>query len=262
MKLLRIQSGGNAKLHKAVDHFDLPSGHTCPFAKNCLAKAVQRDGRWKLKSGPNVQFRCFSASQETQYSGVREIRFHNLKLLRACGNDVSALVALICASMPDYKSRAPLLFANGKQWQGILRLHVGGDFYSQAYFDAWVKVARRYPTVLIYAYTKSVSYWIRRKRYIPSNFVLTASYGGRHDALIQKHGLRSVKVVLSQAEADALGLPIDHDDIHAMNAQGDFALLIHGTQPAGSEAGKAWERLKGTGESGYGKMRKTLPVLV
>ena len=82
------------------------------------------------------------------------------------------------------------------------------------------------------------------------NFILTASYGGRDDYLIEELNLRSVKVVFSEAEAEEKGLPIDHDDSHAarpsMRDQ-DFALLIHGTQPKDTEASKALKALKGKG---------------
>jgi hypothetical protein len=84
---------------------------------------------------------------------------------------------------------------------------------------------------------------------ILDNFVLTASYGGRDDHLIDDptFNFRSAKVVFSEAEAEELGLEIDHDDSHAarpsMRDQ-DFALLIHGTQPKGSEASEALKVLK------------------
>ena len=82
------------------------------------------------------------------------------------------------------------------------------------------------------------------------NFVLTASYGGRDDHMIDQFNLRSAKVVFSEAEANSLGLDIDHDDSHAANPawrDNSFALLVHGTQPAGSEAATALKELKGKG---------------
>jgi len=87
---------------------------------------------------------------------------------------------------------------------------------------------------------------------IPDNLVLTASYGGTHDELIDRHGLRSAIVVFSREEAAALGLEIDHDDSHAMQAGPSFALLIHGTQPQGTTAAKALSALRAQGEYGYG----------
>ena len=108
------------------------------------------------------------------------------------------------------------------------------------------------PNTLFYAYTKSLTYWLELEDYYNSNnnFVLTASFGGREDGLIEKHSLRYAKVVFSEAEAENLGLEIDHDDSHAarpsMKNQ-DFALLIHGTQPKGTDAATALKALKGVG---------------
>jgi len=135
---------------------------------------------------------------------------------------------------------------------GIVRIHVAGDFFNQDYMLAWWLTASENPNTLFYAYTKSLRYWnnIVNEMPILDNFVLTASYGGRDDHLIKPMGLRSAKVVFSEAEAEKLGLEIDHDDSHAarpsMRNQ-DFALLIHGTQPKGSEAATALKALKGIG---------------
>jgi hypothetical protein len=135
---------------------------------------------------------------------------------------------------------------------GFVRIHVSGDFFSQDYFDAWVEVARCRPETLFYAYTKALPFWVRRKNELPDNFILTASYGGTHDHLIEAYGLRSAKVVFSEEEAASLGLEIDHDDSHAMRPGPSFALLIHGVQPAGTPAAKAVAQLRAQGEYGYG----------
>ena len=89
------------------------------------------------------------------------------------------------------------------------------------------------------------------------NFILTASYGGRDDSLIEKHNLRYAKVVFSEAEAESLGLEIDHDDSHAAdphNQEKSFALLLHGTQPKDTEAAIALRKLKGKGS--YSRRKK------
>ena len=142
---------------------------------------------------------------------------------------------------------------------GIVRIHVAGDFFNSDYMWAWWLTASENPNTLFYAYTKSLRYWIDIPNQMPilDNFILTASYGGRDDHLIDMTAdspigekLRSTKVVFSEAEAEALGLEIDHDDSHAARPSlrdQDFALLIHGTQPKGSEAATALKELKGKG---------------
>jgi len=44
---------------------------------------------------------------------------------------------------------------------------------------------------------------------------------------------------MTQTEADILALEIDHDDTHAQSGAASFALLIHGTQKAGTDQSKA-----------------------
>jgi hypothetical protein len=42
-------------------------------------------------------------------------------------------------------------------------------------------------------------------------------------------------------------MEVDHDDSHAAMPGPSFALLIHGIQPKGSDAGKAVRALRGNG---------------
>lgn len=223
------------KNNRKVYSFDLLSGHSCPFAQDCLAKVVvQPDGKKKLIDGPDTEFRCFSASQEVIFPGVYNHRSGHFDALR--GKTEMEMFSTLWNMLPDNA--------------GIVRIHVAGDFFNQQYFDAWLNIARHKPDVLFYAYTKSLPYWVNRIAVIPDNFVLTASRGGRMDHMIEQYELRSVKVVFSEAEAKKLKLEIDHDDSHAAiprSRNKDFALLIHGVQKAGSKAGKAMSELRKKG---------------
>jgi hypothetical protein len=216
-----------------VYSFDLLSGWSCPYAHDCRSKAVMIDGRRRIQDSDSTRFRCFSASQEAQYDDVYNHRKHNFEQLRGLTED--EIVELIMASIPADA--------------GIVRIHVAGDYFSERYFRAWLRVAQLRPEIIFYSYTKSITYWVRNRDLVESvpNFRLTASFGGRLDYLIVEHNLRSATVVFSVAEAKQLGLPIDHDDSHAALTGGSFALLIHGTQPPGSAAGKAVRALAGVG---------------
>ncbi len=240
----RLRFGhGNAKLDAAIFTFSLPAGHACPFARDCQARADRDTG--KVKDGPETAFRCYAASMEARHSSVRNSRWHNFDLLR--GRPKAEMARLILDSLSPFA--------------GFVRVHDSGDFFSQNYFDAWVEVARRRPHSRFYFYTKSLRYWVVRLAEVGDghapgtvpNFVPTASRGGRDDGLIDQYGLRSAVVVYSEEQAAQLGLPIDHDDSHAQQHGSDFALLIHGTQPPGSEASKALSALRVRGEFGYGE---------
>lgn len=215
----------NTKL-KGIHTFSLPSGWTCPGASICLAKFPRLGG--KLEDGPDAKVRCFSASQEAAYPSVREIRWHNYDLLQsALTYGEKGVVKLILDSLP----------ADAK----IVRVHVAGDFFSYTYFRAWMEVAKKRPGVLFYAYTKSLHYWNAYFGPFPTNFRLVASCGGKFDHFISKNCLRYAKIFLTAEEAYQRGFEVDTDDSHAYAWDGSFALVIHGTQQAGSAASKAWQ---------------------
>jgi len=236
----------NAKLKKLAERlklklktFSIPSGWTCPAALECLSKFPRNGGKGDLKDGPHTKFRCFQASAEALYPSLRKMVWKNFDILKSSKGDDLELADLIQRMLPDKYD--------------IIRIHVGGDFFNQKYFDAWLEVARRLPEKIFYAYTKSLPYWIKRLDEIPENFVLTASRGGKHDELINSHNLKCAEVVFSEKEAVEKGLEIDHDDWHAAFGKESFALLIHGVQPKGSKASKALQKLKKKGFKGYNK---------
>lgn len=228
---------------RKVYSLDLSAGYSCPGAKDCLSRAVPRDDdstRFTILDGPACQFRCFSASQEVQYTATRALRRHNFDCIR---------------KMRGWEQCRDLLLASLPPNIGVLRFHVAGDFFKLAYLQGAIAVARLRPDVLFYAYTKSLRFieralpmWNAGLGILhPNNFLLTASRGGKYDHVIHNLGLREAVVVYSEAEAEEKGLPIDHSDEHAATPGGSFALLIHGPQPAGSDAAKALTALKGKG---------------
>ncbi len=229
-------SKGNAKLDKNIYSLSLPSGFSCPFASECLSKADRKTG--KLTAGKDAKFRCFSASQENLFTATRNQRWHNFDLLRKLGT--IGMTNLIQMSLP-LKAK-------------IIRLHVAGDFFSQYYFDAWMNVAQWNQDIIFYTYTKSIRYWVNRLDEMTDNFRITASTGGREDYLIKEYNLKHAVVVYSLEQAERMGLEVDHDDSHAYKeSKKSFALLIHGTQPAGTEASKALNRNKKNGIMGYSR---------
>lgn len=217
---------GNAKLGKETAIFSLPAGHTCLGAKDCLARANKTTG--SIETGRDAVFRCYAASSENLFGNVRKGRWNNYDLLR--GKSVAEMVELISEALPR----------NVK----LCRIHQSGDFFNQDYFDAWLIVARKFPAIIFYAYTKALPLWVRRLNCIPSNVKIVASLGGKFDAMIAQHNLRYVKVVFSKGEARKLKLPLDDDDTHAWKGKGSFALLLHGTQPAQTPAAAAWHKIK------------------
>ena len=234
MKNLLKFKNANGKLKKMaiklglnIKTFTLPSGYTCPGAKDCLARADRKTG--KVKDGKDTQFRCFMSSLEAVFPSLRAMVWANLEMIRkALKVDVAECANLIHDSLP-------------KKFD-VMRVHVGGDYFSREYFMAWVEVAKRNPDKVFYSYSKSLAVIAGIPK--PDNLVLTASRGGKHDDMIDRLAWKEARVVYSEQEAADLGLEIDHDDEHAAFGKKDFALLIHGTQPKGSAAGEALKQIK------------------
>ena len=218
-----------------INGFSLPAGYTCPAANLCLSKADRVTG--KITDGKHNEFRCFMASIEAYSPQLRALLWKNFDILRETYRmlGMEGLVSVLYDALPD---------------TDIVRIDVDGDFFNQAYFDAWVQVARLRPDVTFYAYTKSLNFWEHALLHggIPDNLKLTASYGGDYDhmidGMVQEYGIKSARVVLNPEEADRLELPIDHNEWHAIAGTQPFALLLHGTQPKGSKAAAALKDLK------------------
>ena len=227
---------GNAKLKRDTLILSLPAGHACPFARDCRSASDKVTG--KIKDGPHTQFRCYATAAEGLFPAIRKSRWNNFELLKAQGT-VIRLAKLIEDGVTNRRKIK------------LVRFHQSGDFFTQAYFDAWLMVAQQHPELIFYGYTKALLFWVKRQHLVPVNMKLVASRGGTHDHLIDMFGLRSVRVVFSEQEAEKLGLELDHDDCHVWKYDKDFAILLHGTQPKGSEAGKAWYKLHKHGNGGY-----------
>jgi Gene product 88 len=224
---------GNAKLGAEIVTFSLPAGYSCPGALACLARSDKETG--KITDGKLARFRCFAASAEAAFPSVRQSRHANWEALKAAKSR-EAMAELILAWLPQSE---------------VMRIHVSGDFFSEAYFGAWCDVARSRPATRFYAYTKSIPIVKKLAGQIPDNLRLTASEGGKFDAQIGS--FKRAKVVFSQDEADALNLSVDHDDSHAYDGSESFALLLHGTQARGTPAAKSLSALRAQGLGGYSK---------
>jgi hypothetical protein len=178
-----------------VYEWNLPSGWSCPHAKECLVKVHRDTGKFDDRSD---DYKCYSAVAE-RFPGVRDSRWRNFDYVR--------------------KGHVPILPNKAT----AIRIHASGDFFSQAYFDMWLNLCAEHPHREFWAYTKSLTYWVARLKVIPKNLVLTASIGGRHDHLIQQHDLKHVEVIKDVSQAN--GRPIDTCDDQARRPGVNFCLL-------------------------------------
>jgi hypothetical protein len=235
-------SNGNGKLSNDTLIFNLPAGKTCPGAMFCKSFAVVDDnGKRKIVDGKHTEFRCFAASSEVQYDAVFNNRAENLQMIVDAISNGSA-ADLIHNSIQFKRTKKTKL----------VRIHESGDFFSGSYWDAWIEVAHRNPDLQFYCYSKSLQLFLNFK--LPANFYFTASYGGKWDHLIDEGFFtRYAKVFMTEDDANAAGLEVDHDDSHCFGDK-PFALLVHGTQPKGSIWGAAIRQRRANKQfAGYSK---------
>lgn len=179
-----------------VYEWNIPTGTTCPFALECKVTVDRLTGKFDIDKG---LYRCYAASAE-RFPAVRERRWKNFELVK---NNIKPIIPEKCKA---------------------IRIHSSGDFFNQKYFDMWLEIAKQNPNIEMWAYTKSLQYWVNRINEIPNNLVLTASYGGRQDYLINEYNLKNV-VVYQSKDLVPLDRKIDNNDDLARIPNLNFALL-------------------------------------
>jgi len=177
-----------SKLHKCrVLGFNLPPVTTCPYAGECR----------KYCYAVKAMARCRKQMQENLTATKRPDFVHHM----ACE---------IVSMKPTH-----------------VRIHPSGDFYSKEYFIKWIKIAKLFPEIIFYGYTKSIP--IVCKTALPKNMVLMYSYGGKADnevrRSIDKHCIVIEPRELEQALVE--GYIIGNDDDLLMLEHHAVAFLKH-----------------------------------
>src|SRR3990167_6387334 len=192
-------SFGNSKLAKLdTVSFNIPAFrsadgfHTCPKAGACATMCYARQGRYMM---PNV-------------AATREF---NLDIVRGDLNH------FINSAIDDL----------GRIKQSIIRVHDSGDFFSQAYMDAWFTLAAYFPSKKFYAYTKSL-HLDRSKK--PSNFQIIQSVGGLMDASIDPNDCHSRIFSSHQQRKKAGYVDGNKNDQPAIDGIQRIGLVYHGVK--------------------------------
>lgn len=86
-----------------------------------------------------------------------------------------------------------------------VRIHDSGDFFTADYLKAWLRIAKQFPDILFYAYTKEVSMFRTHAQDAPVNFRYVFSMGGKEDHLINKDLERHADVFPDEESMTAAG---------------------------------------------------------
>lgn len=153
--------------------FSLPAVMTCPGANTgCLSA-------------------CY-ARRDERFPSVRKYRLANL-ILSHRADFVATMTDAIKSALYTKRGDLRRRFIGKKI---VFRLHESGDFYSVAYMRAWYEIARAFPFIQFFTYTKSFQIYAACVAEKPANFVVRASLWENATTEEEK------------ALADRLGMPV------------------------------------------------------
>ena len=128
---------------------------------------------------------------------------------------------------PDF---AQMAIADLKRYRKVntVRIHDSGDFYNQEYYNKWCEIARAFPHITFYAYTKTVNMdlWTNK----PDNFKITQSLGGKHDKLVNLDMPHSRIFTDDAARINAGYVDGNTDDSPAIKGLVKIGLVYHGNK--------------------------------
>ena len=113
--------------------------------------------------------------------------------------------------------------------QIYVRIHDAGDFYSPAYLDKWIDIAKALPHIRFYAYTKSHDFF--RSITLPNNFDVAYSTGSKLDHKLNKLTERHADIFNSLKELiNANYVNASEFDLYAtkwFNESNKVGLILH-----------------------------------
>jgi hypothetical protein len=191
---------------------DLPDGRTfnaCPAAGACAQPCYARKGTYR-------------------FSNVRAAHLRNLMF--------------VLEDLSGWESQLRAELADARFVGAYVRIHDAGDFFSDEYLAAWLRVIKDHPGTHFYAYTKEV----RRFKALPArpgNMTVIYSWGGRYDHMIEDTD-RQADVFPTLAALEAAGFT-DQADSDLLAIHGPHKVGIVVNNHPGAAAGLGGESFGG-----------------
>jgi hypothetical protein len=117
-----------------------------------------------------------------------------------------ANLAFVLDDLPGWQTAMTAELGAAKFRGAWIRIHDAGDFFTDDYLAAWLRICRNRPDVNFYAYTKEVR---RFRRLVepdpPPNFLWVYSYGGTEDHLLDPDADRVADVFPDETAIAAAG---------------------------------------------------------
>ena len=194
----------NAKMKKTslenktkIFNFSIPayktkSGKiTCPFAKDCIKYCYAQKGNY-------TRFPIIQELMEKKYNITKQDNF----------------ILLMNEEIEKKKAK-------------YIRIHDSGDFYSIKYLNKWIQIAKDNKSVIFYAYTKSIKFFINGLK-LPKNLKIIFSEGSKTDNLINVNKHRHARIFKDITTLlNARYIDASNNDLKAITSNKKVGLVYH-----------------------------------
>jgi hypothetical protein len=156
---------------------------------------------------------------------------------------------MVLDHLPEWEARMTEEVAHKRYAGRHVRIHDAGDFFSDDYLAAWLRIAEATPGATFYAYTKEVTRFRRMvEGRAPGNFRWVYSLGGTEDHLIDRDTDRHAEVFPDEDAVEAAG--------YASQEASDL-LAVYGPPKVGIPANNIRHFRKRMGSETFGSLQET-----
>ncbi len=192
-KMKKTSLKNNAKIFNfSIPAYKTKSGKvTCPFAAACVKYCYAQKGNY-------TRYPIVQEVQEKKYEISKQNNFNSL----------------MNAEIKKKKATH-------------IRIHDSGDFYSIKYLAKWVQIAEYNPSIIFYAYTKSIKFFVDGLL-LPDNMKIIFSEGSKTDNLINAREHRHARIFKDIETLNASGyIDASENDLQAITENKKVGLIFH-----------------------------------
>ena len=192
-KMKKTSLKNNAKIFNfSIPAYKTKSGKvTCPFAAACVKYCYAQKGNY-------TRYPIVQEVQEKKYEISKQNNFNSL----------------MNAEIKKKKATH-------------IRIHDSGDFYSVKYLAKWVQIAEYNPSIIFYAYTKSIKFFVDGLL-LPDNMKIIFSEGSKTDNLINAREHRHARIFKDIETLNASGyIDASENDLQAITENKKVGLIFH-----------------------------------
>ena len=192
-KMKKTSIKNNTKIFNfSIPAYKTKSGKvTCPFAAACVKYCYAKKGNY-------TRYPIVQEVQEKKYEISKQTNFNSL------------MNAEIKKKKANY-----------------IRIHDSGDFYSVKYLAKWIQIAEHNPSVIFYAYTKSIKFFVDGLM-LPDNMKIIFSEGSKTDNLINAREHRHARIFKDLTTLTAAGyIDASENDLKAITENKKVGLIFH-----------------------------------